>query len=95
MADPSRVVLYERQCAVLRGLVGSGSAPARALARTQILLKADCGECGPGWSDAAIAGALYVHPATVQRVSRPSTALVAASQRARCSASVASWSART
>ena len=68
MAYPYRVVLDEQQRAALRGLVGSGIAPARAVTRARILLKADHGEGGPGWSDAAIAGALDVHPATVQRV---------------------------
>ena len=70
MAYPYRVSLDEAQRAELRTLVGSGSAPARMLARARILLKADHGEGGPGWSDAAIAGALDVHPATVQRVRR-------------------------
>ena len=36
--------------------------------RARILLKADHGEGGPGWSDAAIAGALDVNPSTVLRV---------------------------
>jgi len=40
------------------------------LTRARILLKADHGEGGAGWSDAAIAGALDVHPATVLRVRR-------------------------
>ena len=62
--------LDEAQRAELRTLVGSGVAPARTLTRARILLKADHGEGGPGWSDAAIAGALDVHPAAVQRVRR-------------------------
>ena len=70
MAYPYRVFLDEAQRAHLRTLVGSGSAPARLLTRARILLKADHGEGGPGWSDAAIAGALDVHPSTVQRVRR-------------------------
>ncbi len=64
------VELSEAQRAELRGLVGSGTAPARMLTRARILLKADHGEGGPGWSDAAIAGALDVHPATVARIRR-------------------------
>lgn len=52
----------------MRGLVGSGTAPARLLTRARILLKADHGEGGPGWSDAAIAGALDINPSTVLRV---------------------------
>jgi hypothetical protein len=70
MAYPYRVVLTEEQRAHLRTLVGSGVAPARMLTRARILLKADHGEGGPGWSDAAIAGALDVDPSTVLRVRR-------------------------
>lgn len=66
MAYPSRVVLTGEQRAELRTLVGSGSAPARVLTRARVLLKADHGEGGPGWSDAAIAAALDLHPYTVQ-----------------------------
>jgi hypothetical protein len=70
VAYPYRVVLTEAQRAELRGLVGSGVAPARMLTRARILLKADHGEGGPGWSDAAIVGALDVDPSTVLRVRR-------------------------
>ena len=70
MAYPYRVALDDEQRAELRTLVGSGVAPARMLTRARVLLKADHGEGGPGWSDAAIAGALDVHPSTVQRVRR-------------------------
>ena len=70
MAYPYRVSLTEAQRAELRGLVGAGVAPARAITRARILLKADHGEGGPGWSDAAIAGALDVNPSTVLRVRR-------------------------
>lgn len=70
MAYPYRVALTEAQRAELRGLVGRGAAPARLLTRARILLKADHGEGGPGWSDAAIAGALDVNPSTVLRVRR-------------------------
>lgn len=64
------VYLTEVERARLRTLVGSGRAPARLLTRARILLKANQGEGGPGWTDAAIAGALEVHPATVARVRR-------------------------
>jgi len=70
MAYPFRVVLSQAQRAELRGLVGSGVAPARMLVRARILLKADHGDGGPGWSDAAIAGALDVNLSTVPRVRR-------------------------
>ncbi len=64
------VALTEAERAQLRTLVGSGSAPARMLTRARILLKANQGEGGPGWTDTAIAGALEVHPATVARIRR-------------------------
>jgi hypothetical protein len=70
MAYPYRVELTPEQRAFLRGLVGAGVAPARMLTRARILLKADHGEGGPGWSGAAIAGALDVNPSTVLRVRR-------------------------
>jgi homeodomain-containing protein len=70
MAYPYRIALSEAQRAELRGLVGSGVAPARLLTRARILLKADHGDGGPGWSDAAIAGALDINPSTVLRVRR-------------------------
>ena len=70
MAYPYRVFLTAEQRAELRGLVGSGIAPAPMLTRARILPKADHGEGGPGWSDAAIAGALDVDPSTVLRVRR-------------------------
>lgn len=70
MAYPYRIVLTDEQRAELRGLVGTGTAPARKLTRARVLLKADHGDAGPGWSDAAIAGALDVNPSTVLRVRR-------------------------
>ena len=51
-------------------LISTGTAPARMLTRARVLLKANQGEGGPGWSDAAIAGALEVHPTTVARIRR-------------------------
>ena len=70
MAYPYRVILTEEQRAELRSLIGSGVAPARMVTRARILLKADHGDGGSGWSDAAIAGALDVNPSTVLRVRR-------------------------
>lgn len=64
------VYLTEAERARLRTLIGSGAAPARLLTHARILLKANQGEGGPGWSDAAIAGALDIHPDTVARVRR-------------------------
>jgi hypothetical protein len=64
------VYLAEAERAQLRTLIGRGEAPARMLTHARILLKANQGEGGPGWSDAAIAGALDIHPDTVARVRR-------------------------
>jgi Homeodomain-like domain len=64
------VYLTEAERAQLRTLLGRGEALARQLTHARILLKANQGEGGPGWSDAAIAGALEVHPDTVARVRR-------------------------
>ena len=62
------VRLTDEERAQLRTLVGRGVAPARRLAHARILLKADQGEGGAAWADAAIAGALETHPVTVARV---------------------------
>jgi len=62
------VALPEPERARLHTLIGQGTAPARTLTHARILLKANRGEAGPGWTDAAIAVALEVHPATVARV---------------------------
>ena len=62
------VRLSEGERAGLRTLIGQGTGPARALTHARILLKASQGEAGPGWTDAAIAAALEVSPATVARV---------------------------
>jgi hypothetical protein len=64
------VILTADQRADLRTLIGHGTSPARKLTHARILLKADQGEGGAAWSDAAIAGAVEVHPATVGRVRR-------------------------
>ena len=62
------VVLSEAERARLHTLMGRGVAPASALTHARILLKANQGEAGPGWTDAAIGAALEVHPATVARI---------------------------
>jgi hypothetical protein len=56
--------------AELRTLIGRREEPARLLTYARILLKANQGEGGPGSSDAAITGALALHPDTVARVHR-------------------------
>jgi len=62
------VVLSEEERARLHTMIGRGVAPASALTHARILLKANQGEAGPGWTDAATAAALEVNPATVARV---------------------------
>ncbi len=62
------VRLTEEERAYLRTLIGRGSAPARTLSRARILLKANEGEGGAAWSDAAISEALEVGLSTVARV---------------------------
>ena len=64
------VILTESERAGLRTLVGHGTSPAPLLTRARVLLKADQGEGGAAWADAAIAGALDIHPTTVARIRR-------------------------
>jgi transposase len=54
----------------LEALVAKGKAAARKLTRARILLKADCGDLGPAWSDEEISRALDVGTITVHRVRR-------------------------
>ena len=68
MKSKYAVYLSEVERAPLRTLVGHGVAPARELTHARILLKADQGEGGPGWNDAAVAGALELCTRTVARV---------------------------
>ena len=62
------VTLSKEERNHLAGLTKTGSLNVRTFRRAQILLKADRGPEGPGWSDEAIAGALEVHPMTVRGV---------------------------
>jgi transposase len=68
MRTKHSVILTEEQRARLQTLVGRGTAPARLLTHARILLKANQGEAGPSWTDAAVAGALEVSRSTVARV---------------------------
>ena len=67
-AQATHGAVVEEERARLHTLIGQGVAPARALTHARILLKANQGEAGPGWTDAAIGAALEVNPATVARV---------------------------
>ena len=62
------VTLTEEERQLLREMVSRGKATARKLMHARILLKADAGEGGPKWDDQAIAEALEVGTATVERV---------------------------
>ena len=55
---------------ILDGLVTAGKSAARTLTHARILLKADCGEDGPAWTDEAIRAALDVSIPTIERVRR-------------------------
>ncbi len=54
----------------LERLVRRGKAAARKISRARILLKADAGEGGPGWTDQRIADALDVSFRTAENVRR-------------------------
>ncbi len=68
MPTKYEVRLSDAERAWLRSAIGQGIAPARLLTHARILLKADHSDAGPGWTDAAIAGALEVGLSTVARV---------------------------
>ena len=63
-----RVRLTEDERQALEALVRKGRAAARKLTRARVLLKADEGPSGPGWTDEAIAAALEVSSGTVERL---------------------------
>jgi hypothetical protein len=52
------VELDNQERARLHALISKGKAPAKAMLKARILLKADQAEGGPGWLDAAIVKAL-------------------------------------
>ncbi len=54
----------------LKRLVRGGKAAARKISRARILLKADVGEGGSGWTDQRIADALEISFRTVENVRR-------------------------
>lgn len=63
-----RVTLTDDERTMLHEFISSGKAAARTLTHARILLKADQGEGGPGWTDEAICDALDVGLSTVLRV---------------------------
>jgi len=62
------VTLSPEERASLEKLVSTGRTSAKRQTHGRILLKADTGLAGPGWSDEQICAALDVSPATVARV---------------------------
>lgn len=65
-----RVELAPQQRQQLETLIRSGNAPAQTQTHARILLKADCSEGGPAWTDDAIAAACDVSRPTIERVRR-------------------------
>jgi len=61
-----RLSAEERQ--ILIKLITSGRGPARLFTRARVLLKADQGGEGPGWSDEQISEAFDVTVQTVERI---------------------------
>ena len=62
------VELTDEQRRRCQELVSAGRSPARSIRHAQVLLKADAGPAGPGWTDSAIGEALGVTTATVARI---------------------------
>src|SRR5947209_17622499 len=62
------VELTAEQRKELSDMISTGKTSALELTHARILLKADAGQEGPKWSDAKIAEALEISPATVARV---------------------------
>ena len=62
------VTLTDEERQMLQELLSRGNADARKLMHARILVKADAPPAGPGWNDEAIAEALEVGRATVERV---------------------------
>jgi homeodomain-containing protein len=62
------VRLSEAERERLETLLGRGKSPARLLLKARILLKADVGEAGDGWSDSRIMTALETSASMLYRV---------------------------
>ena len=67
------VKLTSEERSYLEKFISSGNAPARKLRRARILLKSDCSEGGPNWTDEAICDALDVNSLTVTNVRKAFT----------------------
>ena len=62
------VQLTMEERGTLESLVAAGRAAADKLLRARMLLKANVGQSGPGWSDEKIAEAFEVGPSTIHRL---------------------------
>jgi len=62
------ITLTQEERRMLQEMLSRGKAAARKLMHARILLKADVAAGGPGWNDEAIADALEIGRATVERV---------------------------
>ena len=68
MANKTFIVeLDDGERARLAALIGKGKAPAKAILKARILLKADQGEGGEAWTDEQICGALDTNVTMVSR----------------------------
>lgn len=68
MEKRHRVILTESERDELERKINAGTGPARQATHARILLKADESAAGPGWEDTAIAAAVEVSRATIERV---------------------------
>jgi len=64
------ITLNDDERMQLRSMLTAGKAAARKWTRARILLKADSGPGGPGWTDEAISQALEVETKTVANIRR-------------------------
>jgi hypothetical protein len=62
------VILTDSERDLLKHLISAGSESARKLTHARILLKANQGPGGPGWTDEAIGEAVEVSQPTVSRI---------------------------
>jgi hypothetical protein len=68
MHQKYKVLLTEAERDQLKRLIAAGRAPARKLAHARVLLHADKGPGGPGWTDAAIVEAVQISQPTISRI---------------------------
>lgn len=67
------IELTAEEWARLKGFVSQGKTSAKAILKTRILLKADQGEGGEGWTDTRISGALETNETMAGGVCAPTS----------------------